>query len=419
MRNCFSDPSFVDAFESAKLNLATRRALACVCKAQRVAQARFFKGRLCLRVHAEDCTQANALFVVGPLAKREPQCALQVSDTMCLQPLAQLPFVLNFHPDMPIVGSFFLGRALAYRDSGVVAIHLRDPIHVAHINVRDIARDKLDMLVSRAHDTRALPVTFEALVAGPFLACAIRRLRHNMCSDSANLSRIPLDDEGARWMASRTFCRVPETLKTLDLSGAISSRSWGLFKPLTRLVNPLQLPRLENLDLSNNHLDVTGIDMLARAIASDANCLNRLRHLNLRNTGLTDAKLHTLAQVFEGWDSLAWLDISSNVWKGGGLQSFMDHGHHLRGLTKLDLSDSTHINTCWFLRLAKWIHDRSGWLYIEKVTLAPIGRLASSRHDGRSMPTLDEADQVLRAAIEGRKAELAWTAMMARVEHRL
>jgi hypothetical protein len=311
---------------------------------------------------------------------------------------------------MPIIGSFFLGRALAYRDSGLMAFRTKEG-RVVHLNFRDMARDKFDLLAS-ANLAHTLPATFLALLAGPYLACAIRRLRHDMCSDSANLSRIPLDDEGARWMASRTFCRVPETLKTLDLSGgACSPTSYGLLKPLTRLHCPMQLPRLENLDLSNNPLNATAIGMLACAMACDYHCLNRLRRLNLRNTGLDSDGLTTLARVFEKLsDSLAALDISSNDWKRKGLEAFMDHGHHLRGLTTLDLSDVRFIDTPAYIRFAKWIRHDSKWMYIERVVLNP-----SSRPDSRT-PSIYEVDRVVRAAIEFRKAELAWTTACARLQ---
>ena len=380
------------------LRLAELRALACVNRTCRAHVTATVLGLRVVRVDYDDCTQANADFVLGTLRVKNPACVLQVDDGCCLRPLAQV-VDSNRPPPMVIINNlslaagFFLGRALALRKSGVVReehlyVNYRGDTKMRHNDVPvervlnaydepgykagdDPDRDGYPLNVNRPCDMN--PGRWAAL-AGPYLAEALRvyEAKHGLSYGNLELKHVYLDDEGAAWLAKhvegQNKRRYGVGLRHLDYHQCVSPYSWGLFKPLMRGVFGADL---WHLDLSCNRLGVDGMVMLRECVREGG--LRWVSTLNLDCTCLCDGAMHHLTRAFEQLgNQLRVLHIGGNKFTDVGMNHFMWYGHHLRKLRKLNLIWLPNEVTFHKINVfAHWIRDQTAWEGIEEIELFP------------------------------------------------
>ena len=380
------------------LRLAELRALACVNRTCCAHVTAYVLGLRVVRVDYDDCTQANADFVLGTLRVRNPVCVLQVGDGCCLRPLAQVVDP-NRPPPMVIVNNlslaagFFLGRALALRKSGVVREEHQ------YVNDRGALAPRYDdVLVERIlnaydepgykkgddPDRDGYPLYMHgrsdmnpggwAALAGPYLAEALRvyEAKEGSSYGSLELKHVYLDDEGAAWLAKHVEAQLKHKygsgLHHLDYNKCVSPYSWGLFKPLMRGVFGADL---WHLDLSENRLGEDGMAMLRECVRDGG--LPRVSTLDLDCTCLCDAAMDHLTRAFEQLgDRLRTLRIGGNKFTDVGMNHFMWYGHHLRRLRKLDLIWLPRAVTFHKINVfAHWIRDQTAWEGIEEIKLFP------------------------------------------------
>lgn len=377
------------------MRLSELRALACANRACYAHVTAVVLGLNVVRVDYEDCTQANADFVLGTLRRKNPTCVLQVSDDCCLQPLDKIVNP-NRPPPMVIVNNlslaagFFLGRALAQRKSGVVREeHLEKTIYRARyddvpveriLNAYDEPgykkgddpnRDGYELYMSHRRDMN--PGGWAAL-AGPYLAEALRVYEANKGSSycALKLKHVYLDDAGAecltRHLNGDEHLRCIGGLRHLNYNKCVSPYSWGLFKPLMRGVLGAKL--LE-LNLSENRLGLDGMVMLRECVCSGG--LPQVSALNLDSTCLCDKAMYHLTHAFEQLGHrLCRLSIGGNEFTDVGMHHFMTQGHHLRRLRYLNLiwlpNDVTFHKINAF---AHWIRNQTAWECIHEIKLFP------------------------------------------------
>ena len=425
------------------LRLAELRALACVNLMCRANVTAYVLGLRVVRVDYDDCTQANADFVLGTLRVRNPACVLQVGDGCCLRPLAQVVDP-NRPPPMVIVNTlslaagFFLGRALALRKSGVVREErlgetndrLRyDDVPVEHIlnaydepgykKGTDPNRDGYKLYVSGRADMN--PGGWAAL-AGPYLAEALRvyEAKDGLSYGSLKLKHVYLDDQGAEWLAKHVEEQRKRKYRVglhhLDYNKCVSPYSWGLFKPLMRGVFGADL---WHLDLSCNRLGLDGMAMLRECVRDGG--LPRVSTLNLDCTCLCDGAMHHLTRAFEQLgDRLRVLHIGGNRFTDVGMNHFMWYGHHLWKLRKLDLvwlpiDVSFHkINV-----FAHWIRDQTAWESIEEIELFPPDDPMDPTGTIEGCCWMRDAHRAVLDAVRLRAAENSWNHSRPNPEHLL
>ena len=434
MSDYFSDPSFMDAFAAyERLPLATRRALACTCKAQRNAQAWFFGRASAIRIDDEDdCTQANFDFLWCRLRFSNPQCALQVGDRCSLLPFAKMAVVGTPPPTVnastvPYIAGFFLGRVLGRRKCGriqvtsplaIVTQHRVERIleaydEVGYIPGGDPHRNGYKLFPSMR---KGLPRGGWALFAGVYLSEAIRLATHGnpyQPYERLHLRHVHLDDEGAKCLLG--FC--DRTVQCLDLRSTIMPWSWGLF---TMVVRGGFFSNLLHLKLSNNpSFATTGTQLLVSAIR--ANHLSKLHTLKLVETNFCDACMRMLVPCL-GWQwgrlSLSKLCLGANPLTDAGLQVLMDvdDGRDLWNLVTLNLNPLGAITARQLVRLAGWIVREDGLRHLQRVVLFDPDDPMDPEDFIEPDTEYRDAHDAVKAAVKLRDAKNGWVGWEMMVE---
>jgi hypothetical protein len=385
MSDWFTDDAFCDAFGDHPLGLTDRRALACTCKKQRDVQAHCFSTQRVLRVYPEDCTQANAEFVLRKVPSKNPDAALQVEDDVCLQPMNRLcrwysyqTKPMDINRTKTLTGPFFLGRFCAHHSSGAmrfrmtyddddsdddqdnVVTHPVTPIIMGLDEGEDVGPNWMSNCEWHKHVWAAL--------AGVHYEGARRRIdrktrEYNGEVQFLNLRHLHLDDAGVDALRPKIN---DFAVKTLNLVDTITPLSWGFFGPLVR---GHMFPWVDALHLDENEFfGKEGARMLSRAVKSGL--LRRLQHLSLQECGLIDSDIRELSTCFEHWPCLRYLSIGKNIWGDEGLRHFMQHGAKLQALNQLRIFD-LEPGFSWRVlnAFAVWIVDESGWTLIRTIRL--------------------------------------------------
>ena len=395
MPHWFSDTAFADAFGEYPLRVTERRRLACTCQHQRALQAQYFQRRV-LRVYPEDCTQANATFLLRHAD------VLQVEDDVCLMPLRQLCRMYAYRneddaPTMRVIaheksltGAFFLGRMLASHGSGTFAVGLgptetqyEDEEEVVKYNVTRLLRDlkKRHDCTPYIHEESHMEKTVWTVLAGTHYEAARRHIhdvehyakhgdgpKYMPPTVRLNMSNFLLDDAGVEALRHQIRPNVQELL----LHNTLTSLSHGLFGSLCRGEIGRSLRRLDlDSNISLCHNLGGGLALLCKAVRSGG-LLHQLRWLSLEDCCLNANDMRELAQCFPFWRHMRHLDLSNNPFGSRGMKHFMAHGKHLFRLRELVLME-LHPQLTWrcINRFAIWIAEASEWLCIEEIRLFP------------------------------------------------
>jgi hypothetical protein len=413
----FVDASFVDAFSEYEVGLTRRRALACVCKTQRDVQRSFFLNARCLRVSDDTCTQFNAEFILGWLAKHNPKCGLQVRANYCLPPLHKLPAKINVDLLDDDVASFFVGRAYAKMCSGT--LRYKVPGHARMLANQTVYIDVKALILGSSYpgfpfghhvpdlERDTLPVIAWTALAGPWLEKARRQLVgcvNSVAEWSANVDDALIDYAGAEWLQHKHVYRHPERLWNLRLRNVVMPIEWGLFSLAATGAFGYQLRKLE---LDENPLKHGGIRWLAHGIKSGK--FPELRKLSLTNTQMCDEGMRELTQSFEHLTGLHTLDIGQNPWGDRGMRFFLRHGHHIQDVQSIEMG-SMDPQLSWKMlnTFAKWIEGASGWQRIEHIHLFPPDPPDDPGGIGEPCMNYRRAHEAVRAAIQMRKAVVHW-----------
>jgi len=386
MSDWFTDDAFCDAFGDHPLGLTDRRTLACTCKKQRDVQANCYATQRVLRVYPEDCTQANAEFVLRKLPSKNPDLALQVEDDLCLLPMNRLclwyaystkPMFIN--RTKTLTSPFFLGRFFAHHSSGAMRFdmtyddddddmsvdsdvtHRVAPILMGLERCEDVSPNWMCDCEMHKHAWAAL--------AGVHYEAARRRI------DSGNqdhpeegprflsLRHLMLDDAGVDALRPKI---KGSAVRTLNLVHTMTPLSLGLFGPLVR-GHMFQWVDSLHLD-ENEYFGQHAMRMLSKAVKSGL--LRRLHVLSLEECGLIDYDIRELATCFEHWPHLRHLCIGKNIWGDDGLRHFMQHGAKLQQLDYLRMYDLEPRLTWRVLNaFARWIVQESDWTLIRTIRL--------------------------------------------------
>ncbi|XP_072023836.1 uncharacterized protein [Amphiura filiformis] len=84
-------------------------------------------------------------------------------------------------------------------------------------------------------------------------------------------------------------------------------------------------------------LDLGGNPCVSQSIRHLQHC-HKLRNLKLRNTNLTDACVTVLAESFQHWPNLGWLDLDDNLVRNDGLKAVFKQIQNLPGLYFFSMS---------------------------------------------------------------------------------
>ena len=385
MSDWFTDDAFCDAFGDHPLGLTDRRVLACTCKKQRDAQAHYFSTQRVLRVYPEDCTQANAEFVLRKVPSKNPDAALQVEDDVCLQPMNRLcrwysyqTKPMNINRTKTLTGPFFLGRFCAHHSSGAmrfrmtyddddsdddqdnVVTHPVTPIIMGLDEGEDVGPKWMSNCEWHKHVWAAL--------AGVHYEAARRRIdrktrEYNGEVRFLNLRHLHLDDAGVDALRPK----INEfAVKTLNLVDTITPLSWGFFGPLVR---GHMFPWVDTLHLDENeYFGQKGMIMLSAAVKRGL--LRGLAVLSLQECGLIDSDIRELSTCFEHWPRLRNLLIGKNIWSDEGLRHFMQHGAKLVLLNQLHMFDlEPQLSWRVLNAFATWIVQESNWTAMRTIRL--------------------------------------------------
>ena len=449
--------SFADALlECVVFPVVTRRALACTCTLFAHKVAEIF-ARPVLAMDDEDCTDANADFVFGPLLMANPGLQLatkgEVDGHYARWPVKQFidgmerghcntvctdrgrvrtsgglgPCELLVDGEMSVVEAFFKGRCIAKMGEARIVVMWRDrrhpgidqgynpnPVRCTLFASQLRAKCNPQQLLNQDIVKHLTPSAWRVF-AGCFRLAAEARVddpmylsddqtRPHVKKIGLELSQLRLDKEGVRSVVAKLRANKHD-LAHLDLSHTLTPISNGLFRPLVK--GKISTEWLTSLDLSHNKYAETDIHRLAAHMKGGA--FKELETLKMRNAGVNSKGL---AALLDGMLLCNYkvLDFSEN--RGitdEGIWAFMNVGFELVQLRTLRLARLRNVRKERLIQFASWIRERSHWTEIKQVCVwESMQGPVNIRYLGY------EADSLINAAVDCCKAEAAWAKAVAR-----
>jgi len=438
IRALTSSPEFVDAFVESALPLSTRRALRQTCRMWRQKMEEFLTKRQTLVLRAQDCTDADADFVLGPLNKRHGrELNLQLEGGGHVE-LFRLVHWLEKHersrpgateyyeamvpaiarpPEANPTAAFYMGRAAATLYYANIRIEFDEPAcgwGIDGLRSTTVAADsglKTGSYQVPPGIAELLRPDDWRLLAGCYRLAAKGRVELLRTEKELGLRHIRLDDAGARWLCDYANALVTRTWPQynwpdkLDLSYTVTPISLGI---LPLLGSPYQFTtRLTVLCLRDNPFPEHEGMMAALVGACRRGAFPALKVLRLDNTRLRDREMQELAPCFRpggGLEMLEVLDLEDNELTGQGLQHFMRCAKKMHKLERLELE----MNRFWFAELrslALWIVEQSEWFHAYEVSVTHCVGDSQRQHD--------RAEKLLRNACRYRRQRWRWETLAA------
>ena len=441
-----TSPEFVDAFVESALPLSTRRALRRTSRMWRRKMEEFLTKRQTLVLREQDCTQADADFVLGPLRKRHGrELNLQLEGEGHVE-LFRLTEWLERHERKPqgptwlhlVMGpcvtaptepnptaAFYTGRAAATLTEARIQIDF-DPavIRAADVDVGSPHDEppRLTMLTSdvKSGDPNQHRVKEELvrylkpddwrLIAGCHRHTAevrVSKLKGDVCLD---LSHVRLDDAGARWLGDHMndiFYGGDRPLEhnwplRLDLSYTVTDISCGVL-PYLGSHHLRATKRIHTLYLRENSFGRHPAMMEALVAACKRDAFPVLKILRLDNTHLRDEDMEKLAPCFGPGGGLAeveLVDLDNNHLTRQGLASFLLFARKMRKLQRLEV-EWNDLTLGDARKLAFWIVETAEWRDIRYVS--------TGYHPDEDQDERKSVQKLLRNAVKQRRQSWRWT----------
>ena len=438
VRELTSSPEFVDAFVESALPLSTRRALRQTCRMWRHKMEEFLTKRQTLVLREQDCTDADAAFVLGPLNRRHGrELNLQLEGGGHVELFRLVHWLEKYEcrprgvtkynealvpsitrpPEPNPTAAFYMGRAVATLTKARIHIEFDEPASgwgVDGLGATTVASTmyKTGTYKIPAGIAELLRPDDWRLLAGCYRVLAEDMVGHLMNNSSLCLRGARLDDAGARWLCdhanalvARPGCVQYHWPDSLDLSNTVTPISLGI---LPLLGSPYQFTtRLNVLILRNNPFPEHEGMMAALVGACRRGAFPALKVLRLDSTRLRDREMQELAPCFRpggGLERLQVLDLEDNELTGDGLQHFMQCAKKMHALERLELE----MNRFWFVdlrALASWIAEQSEWFNAYEVSCAACVGDSQRQHE--------RAEKLLRNACRYRRQRWRWETLVA------
>ena len=274
VRELTSSPEFVDAFVESALPLSTRRALRQTCRMWRHKMEEFLTKRQTLVLREQDCTDADAAFVLGPLSMRHGrELNLQLEGGGHVE-LFRLVHWLERHECSPRgvtkhdeawvpaitrpaqpnpTAAFDMGRAVARLTKVRIHIAFDEPACGWGVDgLRHLTVESTEYKTGTYKVPAGMAACFRPddwrLLAGCYRVLAkdlVDLLVNNSCLD---LQHVRLDDAGARWLCDHVDALVTRPdigsawyywPDSLNLSNTVTPISLG--------IPPRRPPKLRSL----------------------------------------------------------------------------------------------------------------------------------------------------------------------------
>jgi len=439
-----TSPEFVDAFVESALPLSTRRALRRTSRMWRRKMEEFLTKRQTLVLREQDCTDADADFVLGPLNKRHGrELNLQLEGGGHVEVFRLVEWMEKYErkpqgstwlhttmvPDVTITwepnptAAFYVGRAAATLNEARIRIDFDpDVIRAADLDVGAPYDEpaRLSMFTSEVKSgdnkhhireglRRQLKPDDWRLIAGCHRRTAevrVSKLKLDICLD---LSHIRLDDAGARWLCDHMDDiyyggRRPLEHKwpcRLDLSYTVTNISCGVLPYLgSHLLRATK--RLHTLYLRENSFPRHPEMMQALVAACKRAAFPVLKILRLDHTHMRDEDMQKLAPCFGpngGLAEVELVDLDNNHLTSQGLACFLLFAREMRKLRRLEV-EWNDLTLSDARKLAFWIVETSGWCDIRHVS--------TGCHPGEDIDERKGVQKLLRNAVKQRRETWRW-----------